>query len=172
MNIVTFYTFIGAVLVGIFIFFKPLDVEIDAPEDLAQIELDRFLVHEVTVEGVKTILGGGHARRYEDRYVVEDINLTDLSGTHEQNMKADHGTYKGSIISLKEHVRFRRDDGIFFECDQAVYNQDTAVANTIGGFVLWQDDDRVSGTQLVYNTKTGDVSAKNVTGFYELKEAL
>lgn len=170
MNVVTFYLLTGAVLIGIFLFFKPLNVEIDAPGELAQIELNDFMVHEVTPEGVKTILGGSHASRYEDRYVVEEINLTDYSGTYRQNMKADHGTYKGSIITLKDHVHFERDDGLFFECDQAVYNQDTGVANTIGAFVIWQGPDRVTGTDLIYNGKTGDVSAKRVTGQYTLKD--
>lgn len=171
MNVISFYLLTGAMLIGIFVFFKPLNIEIETPGELPQIELNRFLVHEVTPKGVKTILGGAHARRFEDRYVVEDINLTDFSGMHEQNMKADNGTYKGSIITLKNNVRFKRDDGIVFECRQAVYNQDTAVANTIGEFNLRRGTDSVIGSDLIYNGKTGDVFAKRVTGRYTLKES-
>lgn len=170
MNVVPFYLFVGAVLGGIFLFFKPLHVEIAKTEELAQIELNRFLVHEVTPEGVKTILGGTHAQRFKDRYVVEDINLTDRSGRFEENMKADRGTYKGSVITLDDNVRYRRDDGIAFRCMHAVYDQNTSMAETIGAFDLWQGGDRISGRNLRYNSRTGDVFAKDVVGYYRIKD--
>jgi len=170
MSVTTFYLLIGAVLGSIFLFFKPLHVDIASPGELAQIELERFRVYEVSSEGVKTILGGRHASRFPDRYEVDDLNLTDRSEGHVETMQANKGIYKEPLISLAGDVRFRRDDGVMFETAQADYNQTSGAVRAPGDFVLWQAQDRVDGTDLRYNTISGDVTAKRIVGVYTMKE--
>jgi len=171
MNITVFYLLIGAVLGSMFLFFKPLQVDIASPGELAQIELDRFVVHEVTDAGVKTILAGNHARRFEDRYEVDELNLTDRSQGHVEKMHATKGLYRAPLISLRDNVRFERDDGVVFETQSADYNQTSGEVSTNGSFVLWQAKDRIDGTDLRYNTKSGKISAKQIVGNYTLKDA-
>jgi len=172
MNVTVFYLFIGAVLAGIFFFFKPLKLDIATPGELAQIELDRFRVHEVAADGVKTIFAGAHARRFEDRYEVDAPDITDRSEGHVDTMKAKEGLYRAPMISLRGDVRFERDDGIVFETQHADYNQSSGEVRTRGGFVLWQAQDRVDGSDLLYNIKSGDLSARRIVGIYTLKESL
>lgn len=171
MNITGFYAAIGAVLVAIFLFFKPLKVDIANPGDLPQIELQHFMVHEVTTAGVKTILAGQYARRYEDRYVVTDVNLTDRNERHIENMQAGRGIYREPIVILKDHVRYRRDDGVRFRTDYAEYNQTSGQLAANDDFVLRRGTDRLNGKALQYNTITGDIAAKQIVGVYLLKES-
>lgn len=172
MNVTPFYLFIGIILLSVFAFFKPLHVQIEAPKELAQIELNDFIVHEINPRGVKTILGGTHAQRFEDRYVVDDINLTDRSEQHIENMRADFGVYKASMITLDDHIRFTRDDGIVFEADHATYDLNKSIVRVPGPFVMWQDQDKIKGQDLIYNSKSGDISAKRVKGLYGIKELM
>jgi hypothetical protein len=172
MNVTVFYLLIGAILGSMFLLFKPLHVDIASPGELAQIELDRFVVHEVTAGGVKTILAGAHARRFEDRYEVDELNLTDRSEGHLEQMSASKGVYREPLISLRDNVRFERDDGLVFETKNADYNQTSGEVSTAGSFVLWQANDRVDGTDLRYNTKSGEISAKQIVGNYTLKDAM
>jgi len=170
MSVTTFYLMIGALLASVFLFFKPIKVDIAETGELAQIELDRFVVHEVVPAGVKTILAGAHAKRFEDRYEVQELNLTDRSETHVENMQAKSGIYREPLISLRDDVRYARDDGITFETDSADYNQTSGEMKTNGPFVLWQAHDRIDGTDLVYNTKTGEVAARRIIGNYFMKD--
>ncbi|UFS61318.1 hypothetical protein LOH54_06530 [Sulfurimonas sp. HSL-3221] len=172
MSVTSFYLLIGAVLGGIFLFFKPLQVDIASPGELAQIELDRFTVYEVASTGVKTILAGHHASRFPDRYEVVDLNLTDRSEGHVETMKASKGIYKEPLITLEGDVRFRRDDGITFETAKADYNQSSGEVRAPGAFVLWQARDRVDGRNLYYNLNSGDISAKKIVGIYTMKEKM
>ena len=170
MNVVTFYLIVGAVLGSVFLFFKPMKVNIAEPGELAQIELDRFIVHEVTPAGVKTILAGTHALRFTDRYEVNDLNLTDRSENHTENMRAKFGIYREPLISLRDDVHYERDDGIVFETDSADYNRSSGQMVAAGPFILWQGRDRVEGKDLFYNSKSGDISAKKIVGNYMLKD--
>jgi hypothetical protein len=170
MNVVTFYLFIGAVLGSVYLFFKPMKVDVAEPGELAQIELDRFIVHEVVPKGVKTIMTGSHALRFTDRYVVSDLNLTDRSEGHTENMRAKSGTYREPMILLRKDVRYRRDDGIRFETDSVDYNRSSGQMVAPGPFVLWQAHDRITGRDLIYNTKRGEISAEKIVGNYFLKE--
>ncbi len=172
MNVTPFYLFIGIVLLSVFAFFKPQKVQIEVPKELAQIELGDFIVHEINPEGVKTIFVGSHARRFEDRYVVNDINLTDRTEGHVENMRADFGIYKDPLITLKDHIRFTRDDGLVFESDRAKYNLDRSAVHVPGKFVMWQKSDRVIGHDLEYNSKSGDIAARRVRAFYTIKEQM
>ncbi len=172
MNVTLFYLFIGAVLGAVFFFFKPLKVDIASPGELAQIELNDFTVHEVTEAGVKTILSGVHARRFADRYEVDTFHLMDRSQGHVEQMQAAEGSYREPLVSLRGDVRFERDDGIVFETQSADYNQSSGVVSTPGRFVLWQAADRVEGTKLYYNIKSGEITAKKIAGTYTLKERM
>jgi len=172
MSVSTFYLLIGAVLGSIFFFFKPLQVDIATPGELAQIELERFTVYEVAADGVKTILAGAHASRFPDRYEVDDLNLTDRSEGHVETMQARKGIYKEPLISLDGDVRFRRDDGYTFETQKADYNQSSGDVRAPGSFVLWQAGDRVDGRNLFYNIKSGDITAKKIVGVYTMKEKM
>ena len=170
MNVVTFYLVVGAILGSIFLFFKPIAVNVADPGELAQIELDRFIVYEVTPAGVKTILAGTHALRFPDRYEVNDLNLTDRSDEHTENMRADFGVYKEPLIFLQDNVRYERDDGIVFTTGSADYNRTSGMLAANGPFVLWQGQDRVKGSDLRYNTQLGEISAEKIVGNYMLKD--
>ena len=56
MNVTPFYLFIGIILLSVFAFFKPLHVQIEAPKELAQIELNDFIVHEIIPGVLKPFL--------------------------------------------------------------------------------------------------------------------
>ncbi len=170
MSVVPVYLALGALLLGIYVFFKPLHVRIDAPAELAQLELQDFTVHEVDPQGVRTILGGKKAYRYEDRYEVDDINLTDRSQGIRQSMYADHGVYRDGIITLSGGVRLLRADGSRFMTDRAVYDRNAATVTAPDAFVFFREGDRIRGRNLYYNLKSGDIRAEAVDGVYRIEK--
>lgn len=172
MNVTGFFAFIGAVLLGIFLFFKPLDVKTMTPEELAAIELDGFAVYKMTPSGLETVLRGSHAKRFADRYVVNDINLTDRSEGYSQNMQADTGVYRVPVTTLEGNVRYHREDGVRFACDKAVYDENRTQISSIGPFRISQNGDSVEGLNLRYNSTTGKITAKHVEGLFRVKESL
>lgn len=172
MTVLPFYLLIGAGLGIILFFFRPLHVDAPPSEELAQIELRQFVIFDVTRTGVKTQLGGSDARRYEDRYAVDNIVLTDRSRGHTETVRSDTGVYRDPMVHLEGHVRYERDDGVRFETSGAEFNQTSGVIRSREMFTMWRGDDRVTGQDLVYFTKDGEVSATHIEGVYLLEDAL
>ncbi len=172
MNITGFFALLGAVLLAIFLFFKPLRVAPPSDEELAAIELDKFAVYKMTQEGLETLLRGAHAKRFSDRYVVDDINLTDRSKGYTQNMQADHGVYRVPVTTLEGNVSYDREDGVRFVCDRAEYDENRTDIVSVGPFRLSRNKDYVDGTDLHYNSTTGKITAEKVEGIYRMKDHL
>lgn len=170
MNVVGFYLSVGALLAFIFFVFQPIELQEAPKEPFAQIELNGFFIHELNENGIKTILAGAHAKRFEDRYEVMELNITDRNPRHHQSMQAGFGVYKEPFIALHGDVRYRRDDGLHFQSNQAFYDRNTTIATTAGAFTLWQNNDSVQGVNLVLNNTLGEAWADRVTGIYEIRK--
>jgi len=172
MNINYFVLFLLSLLGGIYLFFKPIDVQLDAPEELAQLELNQFVLHEYDTTRLKTILNGKDGKRFVDHYEIKNVNYTNNTEDYVENMTSDFGLYKGSLITLKKNVHYFRNDGSHFTADHVVYNEKTSEATTIGAFKLWKENDSIEGKDLLYNSQSGETSAKMITGIYLLKESM
>lgn len=168
---IRFFLLVAAVLGVIFLGFKPLAIKAQGSGEFAQIELTAFTVHELTTDGVKTIFTGADARRYEDRYEVYAMQLTDRSGEFQQQMEANFGVYKEPLVTLHGNVRYRRDDGLYFNCNEAIYDRNRSVAHTEGAFVMGQGTDAVHGDDLVFNSQTSEARAVKIEAYYALEES-
>ena len=169
MTATRFYLFIMLLLAGIYVFFKPMNIAQQQPGEIAQLELNDFTVKEFDTEHLKTVLSGSFGKRFTDRYEVEDINFTDATREHKQNITAKSGLYKSGIVTLKGAVLFKRDDGVVFSSEHIVYDHNSTVAQAIGPFKLRRGLESFSGVDLVYNNTNGNIAAKAINGIYILK---
>jgi len=172
MNINAFFLIISALLVSIYLFFKPIDIQLDLPDELAQLELNQFVVHEYDTDKLKTILSGSEGKRYEERYEVKDVNYTNNTDRYVENMRADYGFYKEPLMILKKNVHYQRDDGSRFFADHVTYNDETSFTTTDGSFKLWNGHDSIKGQNLSYNSQSGEINATAITGIYFMKESM
>ncbi len=170
MTVHHFYLFITLLLAAIYLLFKPMDVQLNDSEEVAQLELENFQLFELNTQRLKTVLSGSEGKRFSDRYEVYDVNYTNNTEESIENMVASYGLYKGETLALENDVHYRRDDGVNFTCNKAEYNKVTSVIQTVGPFTLWQYENRFSGTDLLYYSKQGKVSADDVTGIYTITE--
>ena len=172
MNINIFFISISAVLLMIFIGFKPLDIKQQEFIDVPLFQLKMFTLHELDKNGLITLMKGSAATRYSDRYRVANINYTDNSKKYIANMSADDGLYrdKDDTLDLKGNVLYNREDGLIFETDEATYNKKTSIAKTDKNYVLYRYSSRVTGTSLEYDNRLNRVKSKNIVAKYQLKE--
>ncbi|HFU74589.1 MAG TPA: LPS export ABC transporter periplasmic protein LptC [Helicobacteraceae bacterium] len=168
MNVNHFFLIIAFVLGAIFIFFKPLDLKFDNPNEVAQLELETFTVYELTKEGLKSITKGSRGERYENRNEANDIDFTDNSKQFSQNMKADFGRQQDNKVMLNGNVRYKREDGLIFKSQEAAYNQKSTVVTTKGDFNMYYGDNWVEGTKLYYDATKRQSKSDNVTGLYDI----
>lgn len=173
MNINLFFVGISAALLAIFVGFKPLDVKQQEFADVPLFEIEAFTLHELSQNGLVTLMKGSKATRYSNRYKVTDIDYTDNSKEFIANMRADDGLYRDSIdtLDLNGNVLYNREDGLIFETQKATYNKRTSIAKTDTDYVSYRDADRVIGTSLEYNNKLNKVKSTNVVAKYQMKES-
>ncbi|RLA71689.1 MAG: hypothetical protein DRG24_04890 [Epsilonproteobacteria bacterium] len=172
MNINYFVLFIILVLGAIYLLFQPIDVKLSPHKEIAQLELNQFVVHEYDTVRLNIVLSGNEGKRYGDRYEIKDVNFTNNTDDYVENMTSDYGLYKGTLITLRRNVHYRRNDGSNFIAEHVVYDENRSQARTIGPFKLWKGHDSIEGNDLHYNSQSGETSAKTITGIYLLKESM
>lgn len=172
MNINIFFIVITLALSVIFVGFKPMVIKKQKFVETPMFQLDTFSMHELNQAGLITIMKGSYATRYSDRYKVENIDYTDNSKKYIANVKANDGLYKDKdgILKLQGNVIYTREDGLTFKTSKAVYDKNTSIVKTDEKYILYRDENNITGTSLSYDNVKNRVKSKQVFAVYQLKE--
>lgn len=170
MKINVFFLLVTTALIVIFFALKPQGIKIQKFENIPLLKLSSFTMHELTSDGLITIMKGTEATKYEDRYDVDNINYTDKSKEFIANIIADTGTYKNNIVRLNGNVVYTREDGLTFKTQSASYSKNTHIAKANGNYVLYRDSNKVIGKKLKYNNLSDKIYSTDVTANYKFKE--
>lgn len=155
---------------SLYVFFKPLHIKEQTFKDVPMFELSSFVVYEINKIGLDTMMLGDNATRYENRYVVKNINYTDNTKEYILNIKANNGLYKDKIVNLVGDVVLSREDGLTFETSSAEYNQQTSITTIDNDYVAYRGESFIVGSSAVYNHKKNKVQSKKVVANYKLSE--
>ena len=155
----------------IYIVFKPMSVEQQAFKDIPLFEITDFKVHELDTKGLKSLLSGSESQRFKDRYTVENINYTDNSKKFLANMSAKNGVHKEDVTTLRGDVRYKREDGLVFEGEEAIYNKKLALLSTNEKYIIYQGKNNIRGETLLYNSQTNRVQSTKIQAIYQLQES-
>ncbi len=170
MTIHSFLLLVTALLAGIYLFFRPMEVERPDDRELAQLDLRAFTVYELDKNGLIRMMYGDNGQRYKDRYEVRDISYTDSSNALTQDMTADYGTYRDEEMELKGNVIIRRSDATDVMSEFVSYDKSKNIVRSDGPFVMLRPDTRIDGEGLVYNMAEGHATAKKMTVNYTIPE--
>lgn len=154
----------------IFLFFKPLKLKEQNFVDVPQIELKKFTMYELTPEGLQTYMLGSSGTKYDDRFIVKNVDYTDRTPEYIANMQADEGIYKDDKVVLKNNVLYTRDNGFMFQTQKLVYDKKSSEAISDAGYIAHLGDNVVKGTFIKYNNKLNRVYSKNIDATYQLQE--
>ena len=171
MNINVFFSLLFLGLAMIFVLFKPLNLKEQSFADVPIFELDFFTLHELDIFGLSTLMTGDGSVKYDDRYLVTNIDYTDNSREYIANMKADEGLYKDDAVALDGDITYIREDGLTFKADRAVYDKKTEIIQTDSEFTSFRSSNAINGSSLKYHNDSQKIEAKNVTIKYQLKES-
>ena len=154
----------------ILVLFKPLDIKKNNFTDVPLFNIAAFTMYELDEKGLTSLMSGSQGIRYKDRYSVKLMDYTDNSQEYIANMKSNTGIYKGDTVYLNGDVVYFREDGLTFETQKVVYNKKTAIATADGSYVLYRNNNKVTGNKLKYNNALNRVKSKNVVVKYQLEE--
>jgi len=171
LNANYFFIAIALLLSAILYFFKPMQIDETVKGEIAQLEMRNFTLYELDVNGLKDVMIGRLALRFKDRIEISDIDYTDSSRSHQNNLQADYGTYDNvELITLEGNVRYYREDGMRFRSEKAIIHQKKETVAAVGPFTLEKGSENAVGTDLFYDSKNGITKADNVTGLFDIKE--
>lgn len=171
MNINFYFIYISIGLALIYIFFNPMKLEKFDKGEIAQLELADFTIYDLDSQGLKSVFNGTKGYRYTNRYEVFDINYTDNSKEYIANITSDFGVYKDYVVDMYGNIVYKRADGLTFKSDDGNYNQKTGVLRTEGKYISYRKSDKITGKSLMYDSKNGHVTSKNVFAVYQLKNS-
>ena len=155
----------------IFVFFKPLDIKHQEFIDVPQLEMKKFTMYELVLDGLKTYMTGDNATKYDDRFVIDDMNYTDKSQKYTANMCAKKGIYKDTKVILRGDVVYSRENGFIFKTQKLIYDKNTSIAISDVGYTAKMGENVVHGTYIKYNNLLNKVYSKNIEAIYQLQES-
>lgn len=166
--------FLSSIVVGlamIYFLFEPMKLKEVKFDEVAQFSLFSFTLYELDKTGLTTLMKGNEAIRYENRYVVENIDYSDNSKEYLLNMKAKNGLYKDNIVHLDGDVKFKREDGLNFFSQKLVYNTITDTVVSEVDYISYMGLNKVQGSEIRYDNKNNNIKSKNVYAIYNMQES-
>lgn len=170
MNINVFFLVVAVGLSAILFGFKPITVKQQEFIDVPVFNVVNFTMYELNEKGLVTLMSGTNGVKYDNRYVVDNIDYTDNSKNYLANMKAKDGIYKNDVATLNGDVVYSREDGLTFLSQEVIYDKKTGITKSNGPFTIHQNNDVVTGIKLVYNNDKDLIDAQDVTVKYQLKK--
>lgn len=170
MNINIFLSIVMVGLSMIYFLFKPMNLKQTQDKEIAQFSLEKFTLNELDKNSMVTKMNGDEGIRYNDRYVVKNIDYTDNSKEFLSNMKAKNGLYKEDIVYLSGDVNFKREDGVRFFSQKATYNKRIDVASSNVKYVAYLGQNYVTGDSVTLDNKNNKIKSKNIYAVYNLEE--
>jgi LPS export ABC transporter protein LptC len=155
----------------IYILFEPMEMEKTIKEEKPLFEINKFAVYEYDRASLKSLLRGTNAKKFAQRYEVDDINYTDNTQKYLANMSANSGVYKNEETTLFGNVRYKREDGLVFEGEEALYDKKLSKLSTNKPYVIYKGNSNVVGSSLEYNAQTNKVKSTKIKAIYELQES-
>jgi LPS export ABC transporter protein LptC len=173
LNINLFFILIATLLLSILFFLRPMNVTTTEHGEIAQLELKKFKLYEVTDKGIKTEVNAAVAKRFENRYETQDIYLIDNSRNSVETMQAKEGIYyNNEMIYLDGDVFYHDSKGVQFYTQKIEYNQSKSTVFTPNTFEIIQYKNKVFGKELHYDNNKKVIKAKNISANYFLDDNL
>ena len=153
-----------------FVFLKPQDYNKATDAQVAQLEIEDFTLYKLDEVGVQSVVSGTIGRQYVSYYEVQNTHYIENTNKLGQHLYSDKGRFEKDIAYLDDNVRYFREDGLSFESDHAVYDTEKELLYVPEKFILTQNENIVYGSELHYDSKTGEVSAQEVDANYYMEE--
>jgi len=154
----------------LFVFLKPQDYNKATDAQVAQLEIEDFTLYKLDEVGVQSVVSGTIGRQYVSYYEVQNTHYIENTNKLGQHLYSDKGRFEKDIAYLDDNVRYFREDGLSFESDHAVYDTEKELLYVPKKFILTQNENIVYGSELHYDSKTGEVSAQEVDANYYMEE--
>lgn len=170
MNINYFFLFLIICLSMIFFLFKPLEQIEKNIAEVPSLELNHFRLSELNVDGLTSSMHGEKGIKFNNRYIVKQLNYTDNTNDYLSNIKANNALYKDLVLNLEGDIKYVREDGLAFTTQKAIYDKETNIIISSTKFMSQLSQNTIQGDYLEYDIGKNIMNTKNVIANYRLKE--
>jgi len=166
MKLTHFFVLMLVLSLSLFVLLKPESISPSTGEEIAQLEIEDFIVYEIDKTGVTSVVSGTVGKQYTAYYEVENAHYIENKNQLGEHLYADYAKFEKNIAYLNDNVRYFREDGLSFESNKAVYNTKAEKLYVPDDFILTQNENVVYGKELHYNSKTGKIEAEKIEANY------
>lgn len=166
MRITHFFILLFLFSLSLLVLLKPQGYQKALSEKIPQMEIENFTLYEINTEGVKSVVSGTIGRQYTDYYEVENAHYIENKNKMGEHLYADKGRFEKDIAYLDQNVRYFREDGLSFESEHAIYDTKKEILYVPKHFTLTQNKNIIYGRELHYNSKSGQITAKQIDATY------
>jgi len=152
----------------IYIFFKPSNIKQKEYVNIPQLEMGKFVLYEFDTKQIKTIMFGGSAKKYDDRYEVKDIDYTDNSNKKISTLMAKNALYKNDVVYLDTNVTYTTENDFIYKSSKAVYNKTKQTVISDATYTAYLGKNVAKGDYIRYNRAKNKIYSKNIDITYQL----
>ncbi len=170
MRLTHFFVFLLFFCIALFVFLQPHEYDTEHGNEVAQLEIEDFNLYEIDTQGVQSVVSGTLGRQYTTHYEVENAHYVVNENQLGEHLYADRGKFQREVVYLDDNVRYFREDGLSFESDHAVYDTKKERLYVPEKFIMTQNENIIYGSELHYDVKTGQTSARTIDANYYLED--
>lgn len=134
--------------------------------NLAETEMSKIVDYEVTNEKINARYKAQKGIRYKDKDEFENFKGLVLGNDTNHTLSSKKAIYKGEIIEFLDDAKYKNSDEINYISDEIIYNTKTKIATSNKPFILWQNENNVTGLTLKYDLNTKQTFATGVHGCF------
>ena len=130
------------------------------------IELNNFIEYDINSSSLLSTLLSDQAYQINNIwFLTKPVVTTDTI----EYLKSKRALSKNGVIEFIDNVRVLQRDGKKYASDKSFYSIHTKKIITPGKFVLSNLSHKMQGVEMEYDIKTKVTRAKNVKGFFKIK---
>ncbi|MDK8323621.1 MAG: LPS export ABC transporter periplasmic protein LptC [Campylobacter ureolyticus] len=134
--------------------------------DLAQTEIFDIADYEVTEEKIIAKYEADKGVKYKDKDEFENFKGLILNKDTNHTLSSKKAIHKDDIIEFLGNAEYKNSDEINYISDEIFYNTKTKIATSNKPFILWQNENNVTGLNLMYDLNTKQTFATGVNGWF------
>ncbi|MBS9778783.1 MAG: LPS export ABC transporter periplasmic protein LptC [Campylobacteraceae bacterium] len=150
---------------------EPYFIDIKKPYvNIAKIQMLGIEDYEINEDNVVRVLSAKSAMRFEDKDVLNFVNMSFLKDGFIYDIKGDRGIYINDIVSLEQNVEANRNDGAFFKTSQINYDVNNKIFKTDKYFRFYSKFLNINGNSLEYDMEKKNIVIGSAHAVYEMEE--
>ena len=148
----------------------PYYTEMLKPDNtIATIQANDFVDHEINATMITARYEADEWNRYDGLDEFLNFKAEILRDENRHDISSDKAFYQNDIVKFTGNVTYKDNKDLKFVSEEVMYNTKTKIANSDEPFVMTQNNDKIVGKSIIYDTNLKRTYARGIEAWVQQK---